>query len=238
MTTESRLLLPGDPRWSRRRFLGAAATGVAAAATGVAVAGLAACGLDRASTPDESRDEGASTAWAGELQDPPLDKPDVTFTDMHGKPFPFVESTKGKLSVLFFGYTNCPDVCPVFLTTFARAIEAIGSGPGSEAQLLFVGVDVKRDTPEQLRTFLGRINPTFLGLTASEAVIAKANAAVYNPPIEIEDDADGDGVYAVGHSSKVFPFTADGVAHRIYPSDVRQQELVRDLPRLSAGTFR
>lgn len=219
-----------DP-WTRRRFLGAAATGVAAV-------GLGACSLDRASTPDESKDEGASTAWAGELQKPPLEPPDVTFTDMNGQPFPFREKTKGKLSVLFFGYTNCPDVCPVFLTSFARAIEAIGSGPGSEAQLLFVGVDVQRDTPEQLKTFLGRINPTFLGLTGTEKVIAQANSAVYNPPIVIEDDPDGDGVYLVGHSSRVFPFTADGVAHRIYPADVRQSELVRDLPRLSKGQYR
>ncbi|MCB1038772.1 MAG: SCO family protein [Acidimicrobiales bacterium] len=231
MTTEHSLHLPGDPGWSRRRFLGVAATGLAAV-------GLGACSLDRASTPDESKEEAPSGAWAGELQDPPLERPDVTFTDMDGEPFPFLEKTEGKLSVLFFGYTNCPDVCPVFLTTFARAIEAIGTGPGSEAQLLFVGVDVQRDTPDQLKTFLSRINPTFIGLTGSEEVIAEANSAVFNPPIEIEEDTDGDGVYLVGHSSKVFPFTADGVGHRIYPSDVRQQQLVRDLPLLSEGTYR
>lgn len=218
-------------RWSRRRFLGLTASGLA-------VAGLAGCSLDRASAPDESKDPGASDAWAGDLVDPPIEKPDVTFTDLDGNPFPFREATAGQLAVLFFGYTNCPDVCPIFLSSIARALEAIGTGPGSEAKVYFVGVDVARDTPEVMRTYLERINPSFIGLTGSESVIADANEAVFNPPIVIEEDPDGDGDYLVGHSSKVFPFTADDVAHRIFPSDVRQQEWVRDLPRLSKGEYR
>jgi len=217
--------------WSRRRFLGATASGVALAA-------MAGCGLDRASSPDRDAASAQGEKWGGELLDPPFDKPDVTFTDMHGDPYPLREKTAGKLAMLFFGYTNCPDVCPIFLNTIARAIEAIGTGPGSDALVLFVGVDVARDTPEQLRTYLGRINPAFVGLTGSEHTIAEANKALYLPPITIEAP-DADGNYAVGHSSRSFAFTPDDVAHRMYNSDkVRQAQWVKDLPRLAEGQYR
>jgi protein SCO1/2 len=220
---------PAD-RWSRRRFLGTSAAGLAAAA-------LAGCSLEKASSRDTSRDPSIEASdWAGEIVDPGLERPDVTFTDMDGEPFPFREKTEGKLSILFFGYTNCPDVCPIFLTSIARAIESIATGPGSDPQVLFVGVDVARDTPEQMRTYLGRINPTFVGLTGSEEVIAQANREVFNPPIEIEE-ADAEGEYLVGHASRVFPFTADGLAHRTYPSDTRQQAWAKDLPRLAEGRY-
>ena len=231
MNTDNNLDALGESSWSRRRFL-------AATASGVALVGLAACSTDRASTPDPAKPVDSDTSWSGELVDPPLERPDFTFTDVNGDPFPFLEKTEGKLSFLFFGYTNCPDVCPIFMTSIARAIETIGTGPGSDAQVIFVGVDIERDTPEQLKTFLEAINPDFIGLTGTEDVIVAANKAMFNPPIVIEEDPDGDGVYAVGNSSKVFAFTPDGLAHRIYPSDVRQKALVRDIPRLAAGQFK
>lgn len=228
MPTDRDLIVPSA--WSRRRFLGATASGLA-------VAALAGCSLEKSSSRDTSKDPSVMAGdWGGEVVDPGLERPDVTFTDMNGEPFPFLEKTEGKLSILFFGYTNCPDVCPIFLTSIARAIESIGSGPGSDPQVLFVGVDVERDTPEQLRTYLGRINPTFIGLTGTEAVIAEANRQVFNPPIEIEA-ADDSGEYLVGHASRVFPFLDDGLAHRTYPSNTRQQVWAADLPRLAEGEF-
>lgn len=224
-----------DPTsWSRRRFLGASV-----AASGLALAGgglLASCSLQDSSSSDPN-DANPDAGWGGELVTPGLKKPDVTFTDMNGETFPLREKTKGRFAMFFFGYTNCPDVCPVYLNTLARSIETVGSWPDGAPMVLFVGVDVARDTPEQMKKYLGRINPTFLGLTASEKVIAQANRELYLPPIVIEEP-DANGAYSVGHSSKSFAFTADGLAHRIYPSDqVRQAQWVKDLPRLAAGTY-
>jgi len=227
-----------DPTaWSRRRFLGATVT-----ASGLAVAGLtglAGCSFGPASSSDPSVDTGETKGWGGEADEQGLAKPDVTFTDMNGEPFPFVEKTQGKLALLFFGYTNCPDVCPVTLSSLGRALDQIGSGPGGDPMVLFVGVDVARDTPEQLKTYLGRINPTFLGLTGDEkTVIAEANRQVFNGPIVIEEP-DADGEYAVGHSSKVFAYSpTDDLAHRYYDGDkVRPQTWVNDLPRMAKGEF-
>lgn len=64
----------------------------------------------------------------------------MTLTDLDGKPFPFRTATEGHLTILFFGFTICPDVCPVFLNSLASGRGLIGEGPGSEAQVLFVGV--------------------------------------------------------------------------------------------------
>lgn len=220
-----------DAAWSRRRFLGAAATGLAASA-------LVGCSLDQSGGSNEDKASTAKARWAGELQSPPLQKPTVTLTDMNGEPFPFRERTAGKLALLFFGYTSCPDVCQVTLSLLANAIDAIGSGPGSDPMVLFVGVDVARDTPEKLRTYLGNFNPSFLGLTGAEKVIAQANREMFLPPIVIEEP-DDNGNYVVGHGSQVFAFTSDDVAHRYYPGDrVRQSQWEHDLPLLDKGIYR
>lgn len=224
-----------DPTaWSRRRFLGATV-----AASGLAVAGLAGCSLGPSSSKDADIDTGEKVPWGGEVDEQGIAKPDVTFTTMAGDPFPFVEETKGKLTLLFFGYTNCPDVCPITLQSLNRALEKIGSGPGSDPMVCFVGVDVARDTPEQLTQYLGNINTTFLGLTGDErTVIGEANKQVFNPPIVIEEP-DEDGQYAVLHSKRVLAYSpTDDLAHRYYPGDdVRPQTWVQDLPRLAKGEY-
>lgn len=225
----------GEVAWSRRRFLAGSAGAVVA---GSVLSGglLSACGLQDASSND--RDTGkASAGWGGQLLDPPLAKPDVTFTTTaDGKAFPFRQATKGKLTLLFFGYTNCPNECPVYLNTLARAREAIGSGPGSAPQVLFVGVDTKRDTPAAMQTYLENIDPAFIGLTATPEVIDEAQRQLMFPPVLL-GEPDADGSYAVGHAARAVAFTADNVAHRLYGYDVRQQELVHDLPRLAEGTY-
>lgn len=218
-----------DPAMSRRHLLrlgGAAAAGLT----------LAGCGIGRASTPDRAADPDAG--WGGTLLDPPFDKPDVTFTDMNGKPFPFLERTEGKLTVLFFGYTHCPDQCPTFLNAIASGIDAIGTGPGSRPQVLFVGVDLDRDTAEVLKTYLGNIDSSFLGLIPTETALADALHTLSLPPVEIPEP-DKDGNYEVGHPSQVTVFSPDNLGHRIYPAvDTRPRQWAEDLPRLDQGTFR
>ena len=167
--------------------------------------------------------------------DPPFAKPDVTFTTMDGEPFSLQEKTQGRLTFLYFGYTNCPDQCPIWLNTMARARERV-KGPGSNPMVLFVGVDVKRDTPAQLRGYLGAIDSSFIGLTGSEHTIAAANDALKFPPIEIQTMANGDTM--VGHYGKAAAFTPDNTCHRLYGFDTRVTQLAADLPRLARDEYR
>lgn len=224
------------PAWTRRRVLG-----LGAAAT--AVVALGGCNLDRGSSTDSSAEPEPKGDWSGTLLDPPFPKPDFTFADFDGNPYPLVEKTKGKLTILFYGYTNCPDVCPITLNTLARAKEAIASGPGSNPLVLFVGVDVDRDTPAVLKTYLGNIDPEFIGLTPMGATKAEKESQIVDSLAALKQAApvigepDKDGNYDVGHPAAVTVFSADDMAHRVYPSDVRQSQWVKDLPRLDKGDF-
>jgi protein SCO1/2 len=217
-----------DP-WTRRRFLGAGAAGLA----GLALVGCS--GLDGSGSKDNDVDRDA--AFGGDLIDPPFEMPDRTLTALDGSPYPLREKTKGKLTLLFFGYTHCPDQCPVYLNTLARAREAIGSGPGSRPLVLFVGVDTERDTPEVMTKYLERIDGTFVGLTGTPEEIAKPYGDLGFGTIEFgEPDAKGD--YLVGHIARGVAYTPDGKGRRFYDPSVRQQEFVRDLPRLDEGVYR
>lgn len=209
---------PQSRTWSRRRVLMAGAAGAAAVFTG-------ACTSTKRPEP-----------FGGSVLDPPYSKPDVTLETMNGDPFPFREATKGKLTLLFLGYTHCPDQCPVWLNTVARAREAIGSGPGSRPLVLFVGIDLKRDTPAVLKQYLGRIDETFMGLTGSRAQIDDLIDSLHFAPLMIgKPDANGD--YDVGHYSRSIAYSPDNQGHRLYSFDVTQAELVHDLPRLARNDF-
>jgi protein SCO1 len=216
-----------DAGWSRRQVLGAGLAGAAA----LAVAGCG--GLSNSSTSQRVDPE---AEFGGTLVDPPLEMPDVTLTTVDGEPFPLRERTEGKLTMLFFGFTNCPDVCPVYLNTLARARQSI-RGPGSRPTVLFVGIDVQRDTPEVLKTYLDRVDPTFIGLTGSERAIATANDSLTFAPIVI-GEPDADGAYEVGHTSRAVAFTPDGHGRRLYDAFTRQQVFMKDLPRLAKGQYR
>lgn len=216
--------------WSRRQFLGSAGAGAAALALG-------ACGLNRGASVDRSSQPAAGSFGGTLVEDPPFDKPDRDFVDQDGQPFNLRTDTEGRLAVLFFGYTNCPDVCPVYLNQMKSAIDAIGSGPGSRPMVLFVGVDTARDTPEVLKQYLGNIDPSFIGLTASDEVIADTLDDLTLPQVILrEPDENGD--YYVDHAAYAVAFSPDNLGHRIYSTgDVRQQDWVEDLPRLDQGTY-
>ncbi|MEO6989329.1 MAG: SCO family protein [Aquihabitans sp.] len=220
-----------DPRtpWSRRRFLGSAGTGAA-------VLVLGACGLNRGASVDRAG-QPESGSFGGTEVDPPFDKPDRTFIDHNGQPFNLRADTKDRLAILFFGYTNCPDVCPVYLNQMSSAIKAIGTGPGSRPMVLFVGVDTARDTPEVLKGYLSDFGELFIGLSADDETIAAALDDLTLPQVILrEPDENGD--YYVDHAAYAVAFSPDNLGHRIYSTGtVRQQDWVEDLPRLDQGKF-
>jgi protein SCO1/2 len=96
---------------------------------------------------------------------------DVRLTDHHGKPRSLADF-RGKVVVLTFGFTHCPDVCPTTLADFASALKRLG--PDAErVQVLFVTVDAARDTEEVLRQYVPAFHPSFLGLRGDAAATAK-----------------------------------------------------------------
>jgi len=141
--------------------------------------------------------------------DEPLVRPDFVLTDVDGEPFDFAAETEGALALLFFGYTHCPDVCPVQMANLAEVLRDLPFELSSHVMVVFVTTDPDRDTPERMREWLG------LGLP---------------PPAIEEDDESGD--YFVGHAAQVIAFEPDGPARRVYPYGIRQRDWLRDIPRL------
>jgi protein SCO1 len=174
--------------------------------------------------------------WGGTLLDPAQPRPDFTLTDTEGQPYDFAAETQGRLTMLFFGYTNCPDICPIQMAVLDGALEEPGM---PDPVVVFVTTDPQRDTPAQLRDWLDRFDASYVGLTGTPEQIDEAEAAA-NVPGSVrpadggsnsEEGDDGDD-YEVGHAAQVIAYTPDDEAHVVYPSGVRQQDWTADLPRM------
>jgi len=152
----------------------------------------------------------------GVLQDPAVAKPDFTLTDTAGQPFNLDRQTAGYVTLLYFGYTHCPDICPTQMANIALGLSHQSASVRSHIKVVFVTTDPHRDSPQVLRQWLANFNPSFIGLTGTDQQITAAEAAVGMPPAEVEPI--GGGNYSVDHAAWVLAFTLDNQAHAIYPA--------------------
>lgn len=139
---------------------------------------------------------------------------------------------RGRVVMLYFGYTSCPDACPTTLATLSQAIAQLGV-TGSRVRVLFVTVDPKRDTVAVLRRYVSAFGPQFTGLRGDAASLAHL-ARRYRVAYSLEaPNADGD--YTVDHSSAVFIFDARGHARLLARAGDRPKEIAADLRRIIAA---
>lgn len=187
-------------------------------AVGVALL-VPACGRDLAS---------------GELQgvvvDPPKEKPSFTLTDTSGDAYDFVAETEGELTLLYFGYLNCPDICPVHLAQIAEVFDRIPD-VARDTEVVFVSVDPDRDSPEEVRSYLDNFDNRFVGLTGTREELDAAQKAAGVPPATLVGEGDD---YTVDHAGWVIAYAPDGLNHAIYPFGVRQSQWTNDLQVLAA----
>ncbi len=106
-------------------------------------------------------------AFHGSTIEPPMRVADFTLTSHAGTPFRLSDQA-GKIVVLFFGYTSCPDFCPTTLMEFKK-VRARLVREAEHTQFIFITVDPERDTPDKLRAYLNSFDPAFIGLTGTEA---------------------------------------------------------------------
>jgi len=131
---------------------------------------------------------------------------DFKLTDHNGKPRTLADF-RGKVVVVFFGYTQCPDVCPTTLSDLAAALQKLGAD-ANRVQVLFVTVDPERDTPELLSHYVPAFNPTFLGLSGDAAATA-ATAREFKILYQ-KQPGSTPGSYAMEHSAGTFIFDPQG----------------------------
>jgi protein SCO1/2 len=144
------------------------------------------------------------------------------------------ERLRGHWSLLFFGFLNCPDICPTTLATLAAAKAALASLPaGERPAILFVSVDPGRDTPELIGRYVAHFDPSFSGATGSREAI-DALAAALGVAVMIGPPAD-DGSYAVDHSAAIFLVDPGARIAALFGTPHDADAIARDYRRIVAA---
>lgn len=166
----------------------------------------------------------------GVVVESPQPKPDFVLADTDGRPYHFASRTEGKVTLLYFGYTLCPDICPVHLAQIAEVLD-LHPRLARDLEVVFVSVDPDRDTPDAIRRYLDNFSTRFVGLTGSLEELRAAQKAAGVPVATFEGDGEG---YTVNHAAWVIAYGPDGLNHAIYPFGTRQSQWENDLQALAS----
>jgi protein SCO1/2 len=180
-------------------------------------------------------DAGRPEAGAAVPLAEPVARPDVTLPDVAGGWYDFTTRSGGRPTLLFFGYTNCPDICPVHMANLAAVLRDLPLETTRALEVVFVTVDPERDTSESLAAWLRQLHPGFVGIRGSRAEVTALERSVGLPPSVVDPTGGPAGDYFVGHAGQILVFGADDTARVAYPFGVRQRDWRRDLPRLVRG---
>jgi protein SCO1/2 len=146
-------------------------------------------------------------AWDAAHPDRPAIGGSFSLVDQNGRTVTS-DSLKGKPTLIYFGYTYCPDVCPTSLLLMENAIDQLGPDAAKKVNLVFITIDPERDTPQLLKGYVENFGPTFIGLTGTPQQIADA-ARVYRVYYQKVPGKDG-GPYTMDHSSIVYVLDRNG----------------------------
>ena len=147
---------------------------------------------------------------------------DFTLTDHNGRPFE-LSRQRGKLVLLFFGYTFCPDICPTELSNLAAVLDGLGD-QSDQVQGLFVSLDPQRDTPEVLRDYTRYFNPALIGLTGEGAEVDRI-AGQYRVQYQRHERADGR--YSLDHSANLYVIDRQGRLAAVVPYGLPPEHVLR-----------
>ncbi|MGQ4712116.1 SCO family protein [Streptomyces anulatus] len=211
------------------------------AVTAVAFAAAAALALSACGTADDKAESSsiadvsaAPKNKAATVLDQPFTKPNLVLTDTHGKEYDLREVTKGKPTLIYFGYTNCPDVCPLTMSNISLAKRELSKADQEKLQVVFVTTDPERDTPASLGKWLSAQDPSFTGLTGDFPTI-QAGARQIGIGIDAPKK-EKDGTVVSMHGAQVIAFspkTDEGYV--LYGEDTTAEEYTKDLPKLLKG---
>lgn len=216
---------------------------LAAVLAGLSLLALVGCssGSKGASASEGASDSGGASASASELNDhtdqtysglgltPPQPRPQFTLTDQSGAAYKFGTVTKGKPTLLYFGYTHCPDVCPTTLADITQALQAVPAAVRDRTQVVFVTTDVKRDTPAVLKAYLAQFDAglpnRFVGLSGTQSQVDAAQVAAHVTLAEDEGQT---------HSAQVLLYGSDDYARVSFLESTDEAGQIRhDLPLIA-----
>ncbi len=195
-------------------------------------AGLVLSGCGGGAPADEGHDghgavaqvEGPEDRYAGLDLPDPYQRPSFTLTGPDGQPYDFAAETRGKPTLLFFGFTNCPDICPTTMADVTLALDSLDPALASTVRMVFVTTDPARDTPEVLGAYLDKFDRglpvPFVGLTGSQEQIDVAQLAAGVP--QAEDNGQT-------HSSLLLLYGADDEADVAFDAESSSSDIAHDI---------
>lgn len=181
--------------------------------------------LPRQGAPDE--------VW-GRVLDLPLPTPDFRLTATDGSTFDYVRDADAAVTLVYFGYTSCPDVCPTHMAAVGAAIDQLPPAQRDEVDVLFVSVDPAVDTPAHLGAYLENFDTAVTGLTGTTDAVNDALVSIGLPPTAVDATA----TEPPRHPSSVLGYTADGRAHVVWPFGTPPTTYAHDLRLLIAHGWR
>jgi protein SCO1/2 len=201
---------------------------------------LAGCGSTAATGGNGGHDHSGGSApavvagpedrYAGLDLAEPYRRPSFTLTDTTGAAYDFRTATGGRPTLLFFGYTNCPDVCPTTMADIAVALRGVDPAVAKKVQVVFVTTDPANDTPPVLGEYLGRFDADlpqrFVGLTGAQDAVDQAQLSAGVPLAE-----DGGRT----HSSLLLLYGTDDEAHVAFDAGNTARDIADDLRAVAGG---
>ncbi|MDT0480313.1 MULTISPECIES: SCO family protein [Streptomyces] len=211
-------------------------TFAAAALVAAATLTLSACGSgDDSGSPVSVVSEEAGSDKAATVLDQPFEKPDLVLTDTKGEKYDLRKETAGKPTLIYFGYTHCPDICPLTMNNIAVAKKQLPKSEQNKLTVVFVTTDPARDTPTELGKWLKGVDTSFVGLTGDFATI-QASARTLGISIEPSHKDKKTGKTVSVHGTQVVAFspkTDEGYV--LYGEDATVDDYTKDLPKLIKG---
>ncbi|MEU8681259.1 SCO family protein [Streptomyces sp. NPDC048611] len=205
---------------------------LASALTAAAALSLTACGGDDSKPAAEV--SGGTTAKPIITLDSPLAKPDLVLTDTQGDRYDLLEKTKGHPTLIYFGYTHCPDVCPVTMANIAVAVKQLPKAQQKDLRVVFVTSDPERDTSATLKTWLGGINKDFTGLTGKFDTI-QAGARSVNIGIEKPVKKKNGEVVSTHGAQVLLTSPKDDKVHWMAMEKATSDDFTKALPKIIKG---
>ncbi|EPX84079.1 SCO family protein [Salipiger mucosus] len=145
------------------------------------------------------------------------------------------EDLRGTWSLIFFGFTHCPDICPTTLADVAQVMDNLGP-QASQVQPVFITVDPERDDVQALADYVPQFHPSFLGLTGTPAQI-ESTAKTFKVYYEKVDEPQAPNGYSMGHTSQLFLFNPQNELVRLFSYGTPPSEITADMePRIAADS--
>jgi protein SCO1/2 len=198
----------------------------------------------------------SAAAFHGVEPEPVPSRPSFVLRTTAGERYDFGERTAGRPTLLYFGYTNCPDECPTAMADISAALRTTPADLREQVEVVFVTTDPDRDSPQVLRRWLDQFSEDYVGLVGTQAEVDAAQTAVgvqpaakggpvptlpgrpnehVHKPGTAPHSHEGPLGYGVGHANVIFAFDTRDRLPVLYPGGVRPADIAADLPLLAQG---